>query len=145
MTQFEVRIGINPLSWMNDDLPSLGGETPLEVALTEGRAIGYDGFELGNKFPREAPALHDLLERHSLSLIGGWYSAALLRRTADEEIDAMAADAKTAELLAIPKRSPVLRIRQVIYSTQKRPLMYVSGFYRSDRHRLVIRRFRENT
>jgi GntR family transcriptional regulator len=63
---------------------------------------------------------------------------------ADEEIDAIAADAKTAELLAIPKRSPVLRIRQVIYSTQKRPLMYVSGFYRSDRHRLVIRRFREN-
>ena len=30
MTQFDVRIGINPLSWMNDDLPSLGGETPLE-------------------------------------------------------------------------------------------------------------------
>ena len=34
MTAFDVRIGINPLSWMNDDLPSLGGETPLEVALT---------------------------------------------------------------------------------------------------------------
>jgi GntR family transcriptional regulator len=64
---------------------------------------------------------------------------------ADEEIDAVAADAKTAELLAIPRRSPVLRIRQIIYSTQKIPLMYVSGFYRSDRHRLVIRRFRENT
>jgi GntR family transcriptional regulator len=63
---------------------------------------------------------------------------------ADEEIDAIAADAKTAELLDIPMRSPVLRIRQVIYSTQKRPLMYVSGFYRSDRHRLVIRRFRES-
>ena len=49
MTPFEVRIGINPLSWMNDDLPSLGGETPLDVALTEGRRIGYQGFELGNK------------------------------------------------------------------------------------------------
>ncbi|WP_213804265.1 GntR family transcriptional regulator [Granulicella sp. dw_53] len=63
---------------------------------------------------------------------------------ADEEIDALAADAKTCELLAIPRRSPVLRIRQLIYSTQKRPLMYVLGFYRSDRHKLVIRRFREN-
>ena len=29
----------------NDDLPSLGGETPLDVALTEGAAIGYRGFE----------------------------------------------------------------------------------------------------
>ena len=30
---WNVNIGINPLSWMNDDLPSLGGETPLETAL----------------------------------------------------------------------------------------------------------------
>ena len=37
---WNVRIGVNPLSWMNDDLPSLGGETPLETALAEGREIG---------------------------------------------------------------------------------------------------------
>ena len=29
-----VRIGINPISWMNDDLPALGGETALETALS---------------------------------------------------------------------------------------------------------------
>ena len=34
---WNVQIGINPLSWMNDDLPSLGGETPLELALREGK------------------------------------------------------------------------------------------------------------
>ena len=77
MTQFEVRIGINPLSWMNDDLPSLGGETPLEVALTEGREIGYDGFELGNKFPREPLALKALLAQFDLALVSGWYSGRL--------------------------------------------------------------------
>ena len=59
MTTFDVRIGINPLSWMNDDLPSLGGETPLDVALTEGRRIGYEGFELGNKFPARARGAED--------------------------------------------------------------------------------------
>ena len=64
MTPFDVRIGINPLSWMNDDLPSLGGETPLDVALTEGRQIGYQGFELGNKFPREPQALKTLLAQY---------------------------------------------------------------------------------
>ena len=37
---FQVKIGINPISWMNDDLPSLGGETPLETALSEGAEIG---------------------------------------------------------------------------------------------------------
>jgi inosose dehydratase len=86
---FEVRIGINPISWSNDDLPSLGGETPLEVALSEGRAIGYEGFELGNKFPREPEALRAVLGRYGLSLVSGWYSGRLARRSVDEEIAAV--------------------------------------------------------
>ena len=61
---FDVKIGINPISWSNDDLPSLGGETPLEVALAEGKAIGYEGFELGGKFPREPDVLREVLGRH---------------------------------------------------------------------------------
>jgi len=61
---------------------------------------------------------------------------------ADEEIDATAADPRIAELLAIPRREPLLRIRQIIYSTKGKAIMYVLGFYRSDRHNLVIRRFR---
>ena len=61
---------------------------------------------------------------------------------ADEEVDATAADPHIAELLAIPRREPLLRIRQVIYSTKGKAIMYVLGFYRSDRHNLVIRRFR---
>jgi inosose dehydratase len=82
----DVRIGINPISWSNDDLPSLGGETPLDVALEEGAAIGYQGFELGNKFPRDAAALRDVLAPHRLSLVSGWYSGRLARRSVDEEI-----------------------------------------------------------
>jgi len=61
---------------------------------------------------------------------------------ADEEIDATAADPHTAELLAVPRREPLLRIRQVIFSTKGKALMYVQGIYRSDRHNFVIRRFR---
>jgi len=61
---------------------------------------------------------------------------------ADEEVDATAADPRIADILSIPRRDPLLRIRQIIYSTKGRPIMYVLGFYRSDRHNLVIRRFR---
>ncbi|KVD50686.1 myo-inosose-2 dehydratase [Burkholderia ubonensis] len=89
MNPFEFRIGINPLSWMNDDLPSLGGETPLAVALTEGRDIGYEGFELGNKFPREPQALKVLLGEYGLSLVSGWYSGRLAQRSVDDEIAAV--------------------------------------------------------
>jgi inosose dehydratase len=85
---FEVKIGINPISWTNDDLPWLGGETPLEVALAEGRAIGYRGFELGNKFPRESAALRTVLAKHDLELVSGWYSGRLAQRSVEEEIAA---------------------------------------------------------
>ncbi|QBR01724.1 myo-inosose-2 dehydratase [Paraburkholderia pallida] len=87
--RFDVKIGINPISWFNDDLPTLGGETPLEVALTEGSEIGYQGFELGNKFPREPRVLREVLSRHGLELVSGWYSGRLVERSADEEIAAV--------------------------------------------------------
>ena len=86
---FDVRIGINPISWSNDDLPSLGGETPLAVALAEGAEIGYQGFELGNKFPRETNALRGVLEPHRLALVSGWYSGRLARQSAADEIAAV--------------------------------------------------------
>ncbi len=87
--RLDVRIGINPISWSNDDLPSLGGETPLDVALAEGAAIGYQGFELGKKFPRESRELRKVLEAHGLALVSGWYSGRLARRSADEELVAV--------------------------------------------------------
>jgi inosose dehydratase len=86
---FKVRIGINPISWMNDDLPSLGGDTPLETALCEGAAIGYRGFELGNKFPKQAPALRAVLGQYGLQCVSGWYSGRLAQRSAQEEIAAV--------------------------------------------------------
>lgn len=60
----------------------------------------------------------------------------------DEEIDATAAGGNVAELLSLPKASPILRIRQVIYSNKGKATIYGVGFYRSERHTLFIRRFR---
>ena len=45
-----VQLGTNPIAWSNDDLRTLGGNTPLEVCLTEARAAGFTGIELGHKF-----------------------------------------------------------------------------------------------
>ncbi len=84
-----VRIGINPLTWTNDDMPELGADTPLETCLSEGKEAGYAGFELGQKFPRKAEVLGPILEAHGLKLVSGWYSSQLLERTAEEEIEAM--------------------------------------------------------
>lgn len=61
---------------------------------------------------------------------------------ADEEIDATDADHRIAELLAVPRGTPLLRMRQLIFSTKGRATVYVLGLYRSGRHTLMIRRFR---
>ncbi len=53
-----------------------------------------------------------------------------------------AADPRTAQLLGIARGLPLIRIRQVIYSTKGKPALYALGLYRSDRHTLLIRRFR---
>jgi GntR family transcriptional regulator len=61
---------------------------------------------------------------------------------ADEEIDATDADPRMTELLMLPKGTPLLRMRQLLFSTTGRATVYVTGFYRSGRHTLRIRRFR---
>lgn len=61
---------------------------------------------------------------------------------ADEEVDASSAEGRTAELLKVPRGAPLLRLRQILYSTAGQVIAYSIGLYRSDRHSLVIRRFR---
>lgn len=84
-----VQIGINPLTWSNDDLPSLGADTSLASCLAEGKQAGFSGFELGGKFPREAELLGPLLQERGLSLVSGWFSGELLKRSVEQEIEAI--------------------------------------------------------
>jgi len=85
-----VSLGINPITWTNDDMPELGGDIPLSTCLSETRMAGYAGIELGGKFPRTAAVLRPILAKHGLRLVSGWYSAQLCRRSAAEELDAVA-------------------------------------------------------
>ncbi|MFC7554816.1 myo-inosose-2 dehydratase [Pseudoroseomonas wenyumeiae] len=84
-----IRLGTNPIAWSNDDLRSLGGATPLATCLTEARQAGFEGIELGHKFPRTVPELSAVLGAHDLAFVSGWYSSELLLRDAKAEITAM--------------------------------------------------------
>ena len=83
-----IRFGVSPIAWANDDMPELGGATPLASILADIRAVGFAGVELGGKFPRDPAVLGPLLAGYGLDLVGGWYSAALLTRDVDAEIAA---------------------------------------------------------
>lgn len=84
-----VRIGINPITWSNDDVPSLGGDTPLDVCLSQTREAGFSGTELGGKFPREPEALAAVLGRYGLDLVSGWYDGRIAEREVEAEFEAV--------------------------------------------------------
>ena len=85
----KVRIGINPITWSNDDVPELGGDTPLEVCLSETKQAGYAGTELGGKFPRKSAELKPIMQRHGLAVISGWYDGRCDEKDVGEEMDAI--------------------------------------------------------
>jgi inosose dehydratase len=115
------RIGVSPIAWINDDLPELGGDTPVETVLRDAQALGFEGIELGGKFVRDPQALAAQLDAHELSLIGGWWSAALLARTVEEEIAALQKHLRLLEALG----SDVFIVAEcsnAIHGDRRRPL-----------------------
>ena len=69
-----IRFGIAPINWNNDDLPALGSSFSIEKILSEMSLAGYEGTELGNKFPNEASVLSELLNTFNLKLASSWHS-----------------------------------------------------------------------
>lgn len=82
----EVKLATAPIAWTNDDLPQLGGDTPVETCLKEIRESGFIGTELGGKYPQDKKELKEILEKFDLELAGGWFSGFLLTNSVEQEI-----------------------------------------------------------
>jgi inosose dehydratase len=116
-----IRFGVSPIAWINDDLPELGGDTPVETVLRDAHALGFEGIELGGKFPRDPVRLGAELGAHELALVGGWWSAALLVRSVDAEIEALQSHLQLLEALG----SGVFIIAEcsnTVHGDRRRPL-----------------------
>jgi inosose dehydratase len=80
-----IKLGIAPIAWSNDDMPELGGDTPIETCLNEAREAGFQGIELGGKFPRNNRIIKFLLSKYKLTLPGGWYGSMLREKNVNDE------------------------------------------------------------
>ena len=80
-----IKLGIAPIACSNDDMPELGGDTPIEQCLEEASLAGFTGIELGGKFPRNPGKIKFLLQKYKLSLPGGWYGSLLHERSIKDE------------------------------------------------------------
>ncbi len=85
----KIKLGIAPIAWSNDDMPELGGDTPIEKCLEDAKSSGFSGIELGGKFPRNPGIINFLLNKFDLKMPGGWYGALLRTRSVKEEWLAM--------------------------------------------------------
>ncbi len=83
------KLGVSPLSWVNEVLHHLGAGTSAQQCLDEAKQAGFQGVELSRIFPREPGALRQLLAEHQLQLVSGWHDGFLTERSVEQELDAV--------------------------------------------------------
>jgi inosose dehydratase len=69
----QVRLGIAPTGWANDDMPLLGGHTAFEQIVSEMSLAGFAGCGVGNKFPKDPGVLLEALKVRNLEVSGVWF------------------------------------------------------------------------
>lgn len=80
----KVKIGICPIGWTNDDMPDLGKENTFQQAVSEMALAGYDGTEIGNKYPKDVKTLKKALDLRKLQIASAWFSAFLISKPFEE-------------------------------------------------------------
>lgn len=86
-----VRLAIAPIAWTNDDMPELGGNNTFEQCISEMALAGFQGSEVGNKYPRSPEVLHRALGLRGLQIASAWFSAHLTVRPYEETAEAFVA------------------------------------------------------
>jgi len=69
---YNVRFGTHPINWCNDDMDYLGDEYSFEQIIDQAAQAGYEGIELGRKFPRDPKVLREAMAQRNLVLTTGW-------------------------------------------------------------------------
>ena len=79
-----IKLGIAPIAWTNDDMPDLGKENSFEQCISEAALAGFEGTEVGNKYPKDPTILKKYMDIRSLSVCSAWFSAFLTVKPYEE-------------------------------------------------------------
>ena len=72
-----IKLGIAPIAWTNDDMPDLGKENTFEQCVSEMALAGFTGCEVGGKYPHDTAVLKKALELRGISIASAWFSSFL--------------------------------------------------------------------
>ncbi len=79
-----VKLGIAPIGWTNDDMPQLGGNLTFEQMISEAALAGYQGTEVGGKFPKNPNELNKALNLRNVKIASQWFSSFLCSKPFEE-------------------------------------------------------------
>lgn len=74
----DIKWGIAPIGWRNDDIPSIGKDSNLQQLLSDIVVAGFQGTEVGGFFPGPDKLNYELGLRH-VEVAAQWFSSFILR------------------------------------------------------------------
>ena len=70
----DIKLGIAPINWCNDDMPELGKDISTNQCLEDMKASDFSGTEMGHRFSSDPVLLKDQLDFCQLELASAWHS-----------------------------------------------------------------------
>lgn len=86
-----MKIGVSPIGWTNDDMPSMGADYTFERCISDMAKAGYQGCEIGVKFPRDIAYLKQCLASHQLQVCNQWFDFRLTTDTLEHNLQRLEA------------------------------------------------------
>ena len=80
----DVKLGIAPIGWCNDDMPELGAENTFQQIISEMALAGFTGCEIGNKYPSDPAELKKALDLRGMTIASRWFSSFLITKSYEE-------------------------------------------------------------
>jgi inosose dehydratase len=79
-----IRLGIAPIGWSNDDMHQLGDSITFEQCISEIALAGFQGTEIGRKFPTDPKILREALGLRGLQIASQWFSTTFCEKSCEE-------------------------------------------------------------
>ena len=86
-TNKDVKLGICPIGWTNDDMWDLGDENTFQQCISEMRLAGFTGCEIGHKYPSDVKELKEALDLRGMTVASKWFSSFLGTKPFEETFE----------------------------------------------------------
>lgn len=86
-TNKDIKLGICPIGWTNDDMWDLGDENTFQQCISEMRLAGFTGCEVGHKYPSDVKELKEALDLRGMTVASKWFSSFLGTKPYEETFE----------------------------------------------------------